>query len=62
MHRPLRGFRYVALPYMSPVVEARAYRGYAESVHWQDSIMDNLIHEGLAHWDGNNITAGPGPA
>ena len=47
---------------MSPVVEARAYRGYAESVHWQDSIMDNLIHEGLAHWDGNNITAGPGPA
>ena len=45
-------------PLLCPI---RLFR-YPESVHWQDSIMDNLIHEGLAHWEGNNITAGPGPA
>lgn len=46
---------YLALPYMSPVMEKRDFNGYDEASHWQDSVMDNLVNENLAYWSNNRL-------
>ena len=45
---------YLALPYMSNIVQKHEDQTYETSAHWEDSINDELMHTGAIRYTNNN--------